>query len=92
MLLLCPTKICPAKDFEADWKYSEGTTVELLGQAGSGPKVKVLLRRECEDESTEAKGQKSLPFGGKAGKAEASSGLGRHAFYRAHKLQRVTAF
>lgn len=54
--------------------------------------MKVLLRRECEDESTEAKGQKSLPFGGKAGKAEASSGLGRHAFYRAHKLQRVTAF
>ena len=48
--------------------------------------------RECEDEAAEMKGQKSLPFGGKAGKAEASSGLGRHAFYRAHKLQRVGAF
>ena len=38
------------------------------------------------------KGQKSLPLGGKSEKAEASSGLGRHAFYRAHKLQKVSAF
>ena len=49
------------------------------------------LCRECEDEATELKGQKSLPFG-KAEKAEASSGLGRHAFYRAHKLQKVSIF
>ncbi len=38
------------------------------------------------------KGQKILPFGAKAEKAEASSGLGRHALYRAHKLQKVAAF
>ena len=38
------------------------------------------------------KGQKSLSFGAKAEKAEASSGQGRHALYRAHKLQKVGMF
>ncbi|CAK0755728.1 hypothetical protein CVIRNUC_002397 [Coccomyxa viridis] len=67
-------------------RFSWSTCARILDTSA------VPVHWECEDESTEAKGQKSLPFGGKAGKAEASSGLGRHAFYRAHKLQRVTAF
>ena len=51
------------------------------------------LCRECEEELEEMKGQQQLCFGTlKRAKAEASSGAGRHAFWRANKLQRVSTF
>ncbi len=49
--------------------------------------------RECEEELEETRGQQQLSFAGiKRAKAEASTGSGRHSFWRANKLQRVCQF
>lgn len=48
--------------------------------------------RECDDELNGTQGQQLLAFGSKPVKADVSSGIGRHAFFRAHKLQRVANF
>ena len=48
--------------------------------------------RECDEELGGSQGQQMLAFGNKPTRADTSSGVGRHAFFRAHKLQRVTNF
>ena len=49
--------------------------------------------RECEEELEGNRGQQQLCFAGiKRAKAEASTGSGRHSFWRANKLQRVCQF
>lgn len=48
-----------------------------------------VLCRECEDEADMQGGQQALSVGdGRSGQG-ASSGLGRHSYFRARKLQRI---
>jgi hypothetical protein len=51
-----------------------------------------MLCRECDEDQSGAKGQQQLHFGGRPQQPEMSSGMGRHAFYRGHRLQRLAAF
>jgi hypothetical protein len=72
-------------DHSTQWSAELWATRDFLTEA-------VPLCRECEDEQSGTRGQQHLAFNGRPQQVAASSGMGRHAFYRAHKLQRLAAF
>ncbi|KAK9916785.1 hypothetical protein WJX75_006984 [Coccomyxa subellipsoidea] len=78
--------IDPVFGFPSIVRFSWSTSAKILETAA------VPVQWECDDELNASQGQQVLPFGKQSVKAEVSTGVGRHAFFRAHKLQRVTNF